>query len=414
MFFALLPMNNLEKHILQEDMMKNEKEKILIEFQQQEIQLKKEIKNNRKEKEKQRETKEREFLWDAEKYYDEIFSEPWAHDLFIFLDENPQRLENLWGKVITEILLTTDKEYWWFHWFRGVLQMIKSREDILLPKEIWPQSTKKEKTQRKKDREKIIKEYESFLKYILSLDKKWDKNFDATFIAVASQNYNKKTEKKEWDEMIETYTWGQDWNGSFQWVKEGLLPSLEKLTTGKVYDFSDDYNEDGTVKEGETSLHLIEAVKEYSQKHPEEKILIYLWYHWWTSWISWPFTKEDLLELANISSNIHIIMDTCNFGYMFNNIPGTENYINNIQASISWNSNKHDWYSSSSKTFVDVLSMLDIWIHEAELLVRMLYTEALAPLTQKREYINRITWEKETKNIWVAMKEDNWTYNTIT
>jgi hypothetical protein len=62
MFFALLPMNNLEKHILQEDMMKNEKEKILIEFQQQEIQLKKEIKNNRKEKEKQRETKEREFL----------------------------------------------------------------------------------------------------------------------------------------------------------------------------------------------------------------------------------------------------------------------------------------------------------------------------------------------------------------
>ncbi len=413
MFFALLPMNNLEKHILQEDMMKNEKEKILIEFQQQEIQLKKEIKNNRKEKEKQRETKEREFLWDAEKYYDEIFSEPWAHDLFLFLDENPQKLENLWGKVITEILLTTDKEYWWFHRFRGVLQMIKSREDILLPKEIWPQSTKKEKTQRKKDREKIIKEYESFLKYILSLDKKWDKNFDATFIAVASQNYNKKTEKKEWDEMIETYTWGQDWNGSFQWVKEGLLPSLEKLTTGKVYDFSDDYNEDGTVKEGETSLHLIEAVKEYSQKHPEEKILIYLWYHWWTSWISWPFTKEDLLELANISSNIHIIMDTCNFGYMFNNIPGTENYINNIQASISWNSNKHDWYSSSSKTFVDVLSMLDIWIHEAELLVRMLYTEALAPLTQKREYINRITWEKETKNIWVAMKEDNWTYNTI-
>ena len=56
-------------------------------------------------------------------YFENFALEPESINLFSFIKENPQRLDNLWWKEIKSINLNTDS--WINFTFRGIIEMVK-------------------------------------------------------------------------------------------------------------------------------------------------------------------------------------------------------------------------------------------------------------------------------------------------
>jgi hypothetical protein len=156
---------------------------------------------------------------------------------------------------------------------------------------------------------------------------------------------------------------------------------------------------------------MITKIKEYVKENPDEEILVYLWYHWSKNAL-WPFSMNDVHELAKISSNIRIMIDSCNFGSIYDQT--IDNMNDDFQSSVSWFSGKN---ITTDKEFLEVdfdtsggyvtnnlryITCKKLWFYE-----RMIYSRTslwymkLAPLTVKREYTNRKTWNKETSIVWM-------------
>lgn len=349
-------------------------------------------------------------------HYKELFSTPWSHDLFTFLSKHPQKLENLGGKIINSISLPDN-----IHWFRGVLEMIKSREDIDLPETL---SYTKDSTERKQQREKIIAEYRKLIMYKISLDfttdsawnriEKGKSTFGQIFFAGAQQNYENAYEL-EWEIH---YVWWEDHNWAFRHVKK-LQENLARYTVDNgVQTFSSEYVTDqnwNQIIDETKPKQMKDALRKYAGENPDERILVYIWYHGDEKGDAPPFTKQDFLEIANISPRITILSDRCSFGDAYDNelqenAEENSDYMYNMQSALSGAANKHVAYSMFGATLTDKLAKKnsprdECGFHEAELYTRMLYDDAFSPLTVNREYTNRKTWKQETKNIWLAAAE---------
>lgn len=316
-------------------------------------------------------------------YFENFAIEPESVNLFSFLKENPQTLDNLWWKEINTINLSLDS---WINFaFRGIIEMVKSRPDIDFP-HLKENASEEDKQQRNQQREKIIKEYENMLRNYIAKDKQensegHEKTFDKIFFTLS-----------QWDIWLSN---NKDAN---------YMPSkswAQQFSSNDVVDYSnieDEYvNED---KSGE--IKLISDVEKYVQQYPDAKILICINQHGYLDWSSgnW-WSKEDRERLANLSPNIKIWSIRCYFWAAYNNKD-----IYDYQASVSW-------FSNNTPTLVTVCEIIsdasskNLWFHEMEIYTRLNYPVTVAPLTESMEYIDWNTWEKKIWKIWLA-QNNNW------
>ena len=146
---------------------------------------------------------------------------------------------------------------------------------------------------------------------------------------------------------------------------------------------------------------MLNDIKGYVEQHPNEKILVCVVEHWEQNWSSknW-WSKENWLELANLSPNLKIWSIRCFFWAAFEN----EEIYNN-KSSVSWFSN-HIPTLWNISDYINEACGLWLWFHEMEIYTRLNYPVSVAPLTESMEYTNRNTWETEIWKIWLAQNDN--------
>lgn len=316
-------------------------------------------------------------------YFENFAQEPEAPNLFSFIKENPQKLNNLWWKEIKTIDLSLNS---WINFaFRWILEMVKSRPDIDFP-HLNENASESEKIEWKHQWEKIIREYETMLRNYIAKDKskEKEKTFDKVFFSLSAWSLWFFSGDKDSDYMPP-----KNWVQQFSW--------------NEVLDYSDsdNYSEWEEEKEKKKEIKMISDIEEYAKEHPDEKILVCVEHHGGSSWSSsnW-WNKEDWIRLANISPNIKVWSIRCYFWAAYSNKD-----IYNYQSSLSW-------FSNSTSTAFSVIEPIseawnkNLWFHEMEIYTRLIYPVSVAPLTENMEYKNRKTWKDEILKIGLA-ENDN-------
>ena len=316
-------------------------------------------------------------------FFEIFWDEPEAWNLFNYLKNNPQKLENLWWKELKTIDLNTENSINFC--FRWILEMVKSRPDIN-PPHLKDQPTEEEKKQWENDWNHIIREYENMLRDYIAKD------------------FENNSENKTFSKIFFT-------SPINDWVLEDYNVSKDKIqnfSENQVIDYSykvdkkdskniilEKWETEEEIKEKQKKM--IKDIEEYVLSHPNEKILVCVEDHWnpdWSSWNRW--SKEDWIKLANISPNIKIWSIRCLFWTAYENKD-----IYNNKSAVSWFSNK-------SITAAEVTSVINyalekgVWFNEMELMTRMYYNYSVTPLTENMTYQNWETWEQEIRNIWLA------------
>ncbi len=316
-------------------------------------------------------------------YFENFGLEPESINLFSFLKENPQKLENLWWKEIKSIDLSI--ETWINFAFRGIIEMVKSRPDIEFP-HLNENASELEKRKRGQERERIIKEYENMLRNYIAKDEQ--ENADGM----------KNTFNKIFVSLSQWYMWfSDDKDASFMPSKEWA----QQFSWSEVADYSD---EDEKYRREETKeIKMISDIEKYAHEHPDEKILVCINHHWGNDWSSenW-WTKEDWIRLANISPNIKIRSIRCYFWTAF-----TNKEIYEQQSSVSWFSNNTVTSALVWEIITDASNKW-LWFHEMEIYTRLNYPVSVSPLTESMEYMDWNTWEKKIWKIWLAQNEPIW------
>ena len=316
-------------------------------------------------------------------FFEIFWDEPEAWNLFNYLKNNPQKLENLWWKELKTIDLNTENSINFC--FRWILEMVKSRPDIN-PPHLKEQPTEEEKKQWENDWNHIIREYENMLRDYIAKDfenNSENKTFSKIFFTSpindwVLEDYNVSKDK------IQNFSENQVIDYSFKVDKkdsENII--LEKWETEEE------------IKEKQKKM--IKDIEEYVLSHPNEKILVCVEQHWnpdWSSWNGW--SKEDWIKLANISPNIKIWSIRCLFWTAYENKD-----IYNNKSAVSWFSNKSITAAEVSRVINYALEK-GVWFNEMELMTRMYYNYSVTPLTENMTYQNWETWEQEVRNIWLA------------
>lgn len=316
-------------------------------------------------------------------FFEIFWDEPEAWNLFNYLKNNPQKLENLWWKELKTIDLNTENSINFC--FRWILEMVKSRPDIN-PPHLKEQPTEEEKKQWENDWNHIIREYENMLRDYIAKD------------------FENNSENKTFSKIFFT-TSINDWVlGEFNVSKDKIQNFSENQVIDYSYKVDKKDSENIILEKWETEEEIkekqkkmIKDIEEYVLSHPNEKILVCVEQHWnpdWSSWNGW--SKEDWIKLANISPNIKIWSIRCLFWTAYENKD-----IYNNKSAVSWFSNK-------SITAAEVTSVINyalekgVWFNEMELMTRMYYNYSVTPLTENMTYQNWETWEQEIRNIWLA------------
>ena len=316
-------------------------------------------------------------------FFEIFWDEPEAWNLFNYLKNNPQKLENLWWKELKTIDLNTENSINFC--FRWILEMIKSRPDIN-PPHLKEQPTEEEKKQWKNDWNHIIREYENMLRDYIAKD------------------FENNSENKTFSKIFFT-------SPINDWVLEEYNVSKDKIqnfSENQVIDYSykvdkkdceniilEKWEAEEEIKEKQKKM--IKDIEEYVLSHPNEKILVCVEQHWnpdWSSWNGW--SKEDWIKLANISPNIKIWSIRCLFWTAYENKD-----IYNNKSAVSWFSNKSITAAEVSRVINYALEK-GVWFNEMELMTRMYYNYSVTPLTENMTYQNWETGEKEIRNIWLA------------
>ena len=316
-------------------------------------------------------------------FFEIFWDEPEAWNLFNYLKNNPQKLENLWWKELKTIDLNTENSINFC--FRWILEMVKSRPDIN-PPHLKEQPTEEEKKQWENDWNHIIREYENMLRDYIAKD------------------FENNSENKTFSKIFFT-------SPINDWVLEDYNVSKDKIqnfSENQVIDYSykvDKKDSENIILEKweteeeikEKQKKMIKDIEEYVLSHPNEKILVCVEQHWnpdWSSWNGW--SKEDWIKLANISPNIKIWSIRCLFWTAYENKD-----IYNNKSAVSWFSNKSITAAEVSRVINYALEK-GVWFNEMELMTRMYYNYSVTPLTENMTYQNWETGEKEIRNIWLA------------
>ena len=316
-------------------------------------------------------------------FFEIFWDEPEAWNLFNYLKNNPQKLENLWWKELKTIDLNTENSINFC--FRWILEMVKSRPDIN-PPHLKEQPTEEEKKQWENDWNHIIREYENMLRDYIAKD------------------FENNSENKTFSKIFFTTPIND-------WVLEDYNVSKDKIqifSENQVIDYSfkvDKKDSENIILEKweaeeeikEKQKKMIKDIEEYVLSHPNEKILVCIEQHWnpdWSSWNGW--SKEDWIKLANISPNIKIWSIRCLFWTAYENKD-----IYNNKSAVSWFSNKSITAAEVSRVINYALEK-GVWFNEMELMTRMYYNYSVTPLTENMTYQNWETWEQEVRNIWLA------------
>ena len=309
-------------------------------------------------------------------------------NLFNFLCKYPQTL-HLWWQEVDKIELNTNKRNFCFRW---ILEMIKSRWDIEVLPYPWENADSWEIKEWKKSREKIIKEYENYLKYYIWLD-------------YENQNGEKVqiNRKNTFDKIFYSMAvWDEDPDWAFKWwfSKE----QLQAFSQNKILDYSSTIDENWRIDQTKQKK-LIDDLWKYAQKNPNEKILVYIWAHWGENWESWNWwTKDDWKKISSYP-NVKIMSTRCYFWRVYTNEDKESwDYIYNQQSQLSWFSNKTRSRKESNEILLEWFNKW-LWFHELEIYARLHYG-IISPLTERFDYQDRITWEKKTRNIWLAYGEE--------
>lgn len=312
-------------------------------------------------------------------FFENFIYEPESINLLSFLKKYPQTLDNLWWKEIKSINLSLNS---WINFaFRGIIEMVKSRPDIDFP-HLKDNATDNDKNIWKWEREKIIKEYENILRNYIAKD----------FI-----DWNNTGNKKQFDRIFFTMPIWDDV------VDDGILPSdwSQQFSWNEIYSYSFNLIKDSPEKKNQINTKMISDIEKYVKEHPNEKILICVEQHGNPDGSSWNWwTKEDWLNLANLSENIKIWSIRCYFWTAFENKD-----IYNQKASISWFSNLSTASSRTSEAINMALNKW-LWFHEMEIYTRLNYLVSVSPLTESMGYIDWNTWEKKIWKIWLAQNHD--------
>ena len=316
-------------------------------------------------------------------YFENFGLEPESINLFSFLKENPQTLENLWWKEIKSINLSIDS---WINFaFRGIIEMVKSRPDIEFP-HLNEDASELEKDRRNQQWKRIIKEYENMLRDYIAKDER--ENAEGT--------------KNTFDKIfISTSQWWLD----AKITDENLMPSkqiIQQFSWSEVADYSED--DEKYLREETKEIKMISDIENYLNEHPNEKILVCINWHGGSDGSSsnWR-TKEEWVRLANISPNVKIRSIRCYFWRAF-----TNKEIYKQQSSLSWFSNNTPTISVVSE-IIGEASNKNLWFHEMEIYTRLNYPISVSPLSESMQYIDWNTWKKEMRNIWLARNnESNW------
>ena len=325
----------------------------------------------------------REWMSATIQFFEIFWDEPEAWNLFNYLKNNPQKLENLWWKELKTIDLNTENSINFC--FRWILEMVKSRPDIN-PPHLKEQPTEEEKKQWENDWNHIIREYENMLRDYIAKD------------------FENNSENKTFSKIFFT-------SPINDWVLEDYNVSKDKIqnfSENQVIDYSykvDKKDSENIILEKweteeeikEKQKKMIKDIEEYVLSHPNEKILVCVEQHWnpdWSSWNGW--SKEDWIKLANISPNIKIWSIRCLFWTAYENKD-----IYNNKSAVSWFSNKSITAAEVSRVINYALEK-GVWFNEMELMTRMYYNYSVTPLTENMTYKNWETWEQEIRNIWLA------------
>ena len=325
----------------------------------------------------------REWMSATIQFFEIFWDEPEAWNLFNYLKNNPQKLENLWWKELKTIDLNTENSINFC--FRWILEMVKSRPDIN-PPHLKEQPTEEEKKQWENDWNHIIREYENMLRDYIAKD------------------FENNSENKTFSKIFFT-------SPINDWVLEEYNVSKDKIqnfSENQVIDYSykvDKKDSENIILEKweteeeikEKQKKMIKDIEEYVLSHPNEKILVCVEQHWnpdWSSWNGW--SKEDWIKLANISPNIKIWSIRCLFWTAYENKD-----IYNNKSAVSWFSNKSITAAEVSRVINYALEK-GVWFNEMELMTRMYYNYSVTPLTENMTYQNWETGEKEIRNIWLA------------
>jgi len=325
----------------------------------------------------------REWMSATIQFFEIFWDEPEAWNLFNYLKNNPQKLENLWWKELKTIDLNTENSINFC--FRWILEMVKSRPDIN-PPHLKEQPTEEEKKQWENDWNHIIREYKNMLRDYIAKD------------------FENNSENKTFSKIFFT-------SPINDWVLEEYNVSKDKIqnfSENQVIDYSykvDKKDSENIILEKweteeeikEKQKKMIKDIEEYVLSHPNEKILVCVEQHWnpdWSSWNEW--SKEDWIKLANISPNIKIWSIRCLFWTAYENKD-----IYNNKSAVSWFSNKSITAAEVSRVINYALEK-GVWFNEMELMTRMYYNYSVTPLTENMTYQNWETWEQEIRNIWLA------------
>jgi len=321
-------------------------------------------------------------------------------NLFYFLSKYPQKLQNLWWKEITEIDLNTNERNFCFRW---ILEMIRSTWNREIQPYPWENANQDEIDTRKESREKVIHEYEDFLRYYISLDFSVDENWWRQEI-----NRSKTFDKIFYSNAI----WDEDPNGAFEWwfSKE----QLQSFSENEISDYSSVLDENRNIVERKHK-EMIEDICEYAaaDQHKNEKILVFIWTHWAEDWYSangW--NKDDWLKISKYP-NVKIMTERCYFWSVYNSTNNWSwDYIYDQPSQLSWFSNRTRGTNDASAVLIEWFNKW-LWFHEMELYARLHY-DIISPLTENLEYTDRSTWEKRQSNIWLAYGWEWDTFDNIT
>lgn len=389
-------------------------------------------------------------------FFENFINEPEFTNLIQYLEWNPQKLSNLGWKVVKEIDL--DINSWINFAFRGIIEMVKSRPDIEFP-HLNENASESEKDKRSQQWERIIKEYESMLRNYISKDfLEWNKDserkdnekpFDKIFYATQYWDIvlDSTPTPKNW---AKNFTWNEVSDYSSGWISTdkgpytlnmpspenpikwtGIEKEYEELDSDKKILFNSGLQEiekwwyvykmeswnivrqrisdDLSTSQREIFVNnelkwreMISDIKKYVKEHSQEKILVCVEHHWgqdWSSGNGW--SKEDWLELANLSPNIRIWSLRCYFWNAF-----TNEEIYEQQSPLSWFSNSSPTMKFVSNAVNDGLNKW-LWFNELEIYTRLNYQESVTPLTENMEYTNWDTGELDIWKIWIA-QNDAW------
>ncbi len=333
-----------------------------------------------------------EWLASATQFFECFINEPESINLYEFLNSNPQKLSNLWWKMIKEVDLNTDK--WINFCFRWIIQMVKSRSDLSFP-HLSDNATKQERKKRKFDWWNIIKEYEKILRAYISKDFTTNRQWEVTE-KPREQTFDKIFYARPlWDVTIDKFHVDDKTLQSFS-ANDIANYSYVKKNTEDVWDWNLWWEK--PLKKQE---QILKDIEKYVSLHPNEQILVCIDEHWDKDWSSsnW-WSKEDRLRLANLSPNLKIWSFRCYFWTAFES-----DTITNQISSVSWYSNQSPT-SGQLTNIINEASKLWLWYHEMELYVRLNYLQSISPLTETMEYTNRNTWKSEIWKIWLAQNNE--------